>query len=149
MECVTTGGSWQLPCHQWLCSDTGDGRIERELHPLLTPHSAHHSDHALPWEVRVFTSDLRGAGTDANVTLQVHGSQGSSLPTPLGDNVANFEQGECDVFPGVLVPVSVGGALEGVTLSHDGSNPYPEWHLERVELSCASLQQEYHCHCGK
>lgn len=96
----------------------------------------------------MFTSDLRGAGTDANVTLQVHGTEGSSPPIPLGDNIANFERGECDVFRGVLIPTSVGGALEAMTVSHDGSNPYPEWHLERVELFNTQLQQEYHCQCG-
>ena len=96
----------------------------------------------------MFTSDLRGAGTDANVTLQVHGEQGSSDPIPLGGNIADFERGECDVFQGVLVPTRV-GTIQGVTVSHDGTNPYPEWHLEKVELSNASLQLKFHCHCGR
>ena len=95
------------------------------------------------------TSDLRGAGTDANVTIQIHGDEGSCDPIPLGDNIANFEQGECDVFRGVLIPASVGRTVKRVTVSHDGSNPYPEWHLERVELVNSALEQEYHCHCGR
>jgi len=33
VECGTTGGKWLFDCHHWLCLDTGDGRIERELHP--------------------------------------------------------------------------------------------------------------------
>jgi len=33
VECGTTGGRWLFDCHRWLCLDTGDGRIERELHP--------------------------------------------------------------------------------------------------------------------
>ena len=147
MSCDSSGGEWSFPCHQWLCLDIGDGRTQRELHPLHpnTPTS----DHTLPWEVRVFTSDLRGAGTDANVTFQVHGDRGSSDPFPLGDNIANFEQGECDVFRGVLIPAGIGGHVEAITVSHDGSNPYPEWHLERVELECARLQQTYLCPCGR
>ncbi len=147
VECCSSGGHWTFPCQQWLCSDTGDGRIERELHPLV-PNDGH-SKHSLPWEVSVLTSDLRGAGTDANVTLQVHGDEGSSDPIPLGDNITNFEQGERDVFRGVLFPTSIGGSIQAVTLSHDGTNPYPEWHLEGVELCNHGLQQEYHCHCGR
>lgn len=147
VECVTSGYSWTFPCQQWLCLDTGDGRIERELHPLL-PNSTH-SDHSLPWEIRTFTSDLRGAGTDANVSIQVHGSEGSSDPIPLGDNILNFEQGECDVFRGVLLPTSIGGSVEALTVQHDGCNPYPEWHLDRVELCNTDLQREYHCQCGR
>ena len=55
--------------------DSGDGRIERELHPLIVDRTERsgvegHGN----WEIRVWTSDIRGAGTDANVTLQVSNS---------------------------------------------------------------------------
>lgn len=62
-------GSWVCPCDRWLCMDSGDGRIERELHPLHSPQDKGASSQ---WTVHVWTSDLRGAGTDANVTIQVH-----------------------------------------------------------------------------
>lgn len=147
MSCNGSGGEWLFPCHQWLCSDTGDGRTERELHPLCSHTPT--SDHTLPWEVRVFTSDLRGAGTDANVTFQVHGDRGSSDPFTLGDNIADFERGECDVFPGVLLPTAIGNCVNALTVSHDGTNPYPEWHLERVELASSRLRLAYHFQCGR
>lgn len=144
MECVTTGSKWKFPCNQWLCLDTGDGRTERELHPSLLS-----SAPPSPWEVQVFTSDLRGAGTDANVTLQLHGSQGSSQPVPLGDNIANFEQGECDVFqiePGAVEVV--GPSLEAITVSTDGSGPYPEWHLDKVLLTNGAIGEQFTCQYG-
>ena len=47
--------------------DCDDGRIERELHPS----SRGEGDGEREWRVTVWTSDVRGAGTDANVTLQV------------------------------------------------------------------------------
>ena len=141
---MTTGEQWVFPCDKWLCLDTGDARIVRELHPLVDAKS----NCSLEWEIRVFTSDLRGAGTDANVTLQIHGSGGVSEPIPLGDNLANFEQGECDVFKGVLVPTSI-GTVEAVTVSHDGTNPYPDWHLEKILLKNTSTHDEYLCYCGK
>ncbi len=58
------------PCDRWLCLDSGDGRIERELHPCHA--SQDEGAVSTLWTVHVWTSDMRGAGTDANVTIQVH-----------------------------------------------------------------------------
>ena len=54
--------------------DNGDGRIERELHPSVDKSFSEKREKLGSWEVRVWTSDIRGAGTDANVTLQVGNS---------------------------------------------------------------------------
>ena len=52
--------------------DSGDGRIERELHPLVVGRAKRSEvEERGNWEIQVWTSDIRGAGTDANVTLQV------------------------------------------------------------------------------
>ena len=48
--------------------DCDDGRIERELHPSV---GGEEGDGGREWRVTVWTSDIRGAGTDANVTIQV------------------------------------------------------------------------------
>ena len=55
--------------------DSGDGRIERELHPLITDDGDKNGQCSDgKWTVHIWTSDIRGAGTDANVTLKVLGS---------------------------------------------------------------------------
>ena len=46
----------------------------------------------------VWTSDIRGAGTDAQVTIQVYGNLGKTDVIPLGNETDNFEQGELDKF---------------------------------------------------
>ena len=69
VECGTTGGKWLFLCQRWLCLDAGDGRIERELHPTVEEKEGGGGERR--WRVHVWTSDIRGAGTDANVTLQV------------------------------------------------------------------------------
>ena len=52
--------------------DSGDRRIERELHPLVVGGAERSEVEGRGnWEIQVWTSDIRGAGTDANVTLQV------------------------------------------------------------------------------
>lgn len=145
VACLSTGEKWLFPCNQWLCKDRGDGRIRRELHPHQ--HSA--TPTSSTWDIHIVTSDLRGAGTDANVTLQLHGSQGSSAPIPLGDNVANFEQGEEDVFTGVEVQGGGLESVEGVTLSHDGTGPYPDWHVQTVSLTNTRTGREYRCQCDR
>ncbi len=74
VECGSSGQQWELPCHHWLCADEEDGRIERELHPTVTQggrKGEEGEEEGRAWQVTVWTSDLRGAGTDANVTLQV------------------------------------------------------------------------------
>jgi len=97
------------------------------------------------------TSDLRDAGTDANVTLQLHGNGKSSTPVSLGDNVANFEQGEKDVFRGVEIGGSedLGGKLEMVTLRHDGAGPYPNWHVDSLQLTNVHTTQTYLFSCNR
>ena len=146
VQCESSEGSWRFPCDQWLCLDRGDGHIERELHLSLPP--SMNFNFNSKWEVHVFTSDLRGAGTDARVTLQVHGSKGSSPPTLLRRNIFNFEQGEHDIFCGIEVPGWL-GVLEAVTVSHDGSGPYPDWHLEKVELKNSLTGEDYQCQCDR
>ena len=66
----------------------------------------------------MYTSDLRGAGTDANVTLEMHGKAGSVGETRLDTAANNFERGAKDVF---RVSASDIGELERLVVAHDGS----------------------------
>lgn len=105
------------------------------------------------WLVKVVTSDIRGAGTDARVFIQVHaagekeeragkGDEGIKEVTSerlwLEDRPEYFERGQVDEFR-VTLPQSIGSNVTGLTVGHDNSNPYPEWHLDHVELLSESL----------
>lgn len=61
---------------------------------------------------------------------------------PLGDGVANFEQGEHDVFHNVAILEDI-GCVERVTMGHDGSRPFPDWHLDRVTLVNETTGHKY------
>lgn len=50
------------------------------------------------WNVWVWTSDMRGAGTDANVYLTLYGDKGKTDEVPIGNATDNFEQGQLDKF---------------------------------------------------
>ena len=80
--------------------------------------------------------------------LQVHGSDGDTRPIPLGEDISNFEQGEHDVFPGVVLPGDI-GQVHHVTVSHDNTNPYPDWHLDRIKLVNDITGEEYLAECGR
>jgi hypothetical protein len=56
---------------------------------------------ATSYKVTVRTGDVRGAGTDANVYVQIFGKQGDTgkLPLRQSQNTKNkFERGRADMF---------------------------------------------------
>ena len=56
---------------------------------------------ATSYKVAVRTGDVRGAGTDANVYIQIFGKQGDTgrLPLRQSENTKNkFEKGRADMF---------------------------------------------------
>jgi len=65
---------------------------------------------------------------------------------PLGDGIANFEAGEHDVFRNVCDSV---GPVEGVTVTHDGTRPFPDWHLSRVAVVDSDSGHKYIATCDK
>jgi len=51
-----------------------------------------------PWTLWIFTSDIKGAGTDAQVFLQIYGELGKSDEMKMENNSDSFEQGQVDKF---------------------------------------------------
>lgn len=51
-----------------------------------------------PWSLWIWTSDVKGAGTDAQVFLQIYGEKGKSDEFKLENNSDSFEQGQLDKF---------------------------------------------------
>jgi len=52
----------------------------------------------IPYEVTVWTGDVRGGGTDANVFLQMYGDFGKTEECQLRNKTDNFESGQMDKF---------------------------------------------------
>lgn len=51
-----------------------------------------------PWSFWIWTSDIPGAGSDADISLQVYGERGKSDELRLDNKTDNFEQGQVDRF---------------------------------------------------
>lgn len=71
------GSDVEFQCGQWLARDQGDGNISRKLSA-----GSNDSDTKM-YHVTVVTGSRRGAGTDANVQMQLFGSKNDSGPQRL------------------------------------------------------------------
>ena len=52
----------------------------------------------IPYEVTVYTGDVRGAGTNANVFVVMYGENGKSDRFDLRNKSDNFERAQVDKF---------------------------------------------------
>jgi PLAT/LH2 domain len=89
------------------------------------------------YQVTVKTGNLDDSGTDANVTIKIIGSKGSTEFLPLDDERNNFEKGDIDTFQ-VQSSTNVGD-ITGFTLKQDGSGKKPGWYVEYVAINGVSF----------
>ena len=118
---MKTGQRFLFPCRQWFDTRIGDGLIERRLAAALDLGKMGY------YTFHVVTSDVRGAGTDADVHVALHGDLGDTPTTILPSRPEHFERGETDTFRLQLPWV---GRLRTLTIGHNNKGPGPEWHLQ-------------------
>lgn len=92
----------------------------------------------------MFTSDRKGAGTDATVSCRLHGvdSDGGAVSTPrtkLSSSADNFERNRRDSFA-VRGPVMY--ELEAIEIGHDDAGLFADWHLQHVEVTNSRADPE-------
>lgn len=98
------------------------------------------------------TSDLSGAGTDANVFLTLFGANGDSGELELKKSETNrnkFERNKTDVF--TLSDLLSLGELTKLRIRHDntGSIGNTHWHLESVKVEDVEKNRTYFFPCSK
>lgn len=69
-----------------------------QVPPSFAWHVCGTPGHALHMQVTFCTSTLRGAGTKASVSFQLHGSRGSSVAFAIQAPDSAFERGGVDAF---------------------------------------------------
>lgn len=79
-------------------------------------------------------SDIRGAGTDANISIMLFGqlpdgSQTSSGPFKLDSSADDFKRGATDTFVVASLPL---GDVSRVQVTSDGAGLSSGWHLKQV-----------------
>lgn len=85
-------------------------------------------------QVVIYTSDVRGAGTDAGVYVELIDSDAATsgrkqLLSPAPDA---FERGKVDEFN---LKCQALGDLAKLRIGHDGKGARPAWHLSKVRAS--------------
>uniref|UniRef100_A0AAQ5X247 Lipoxygenase homology PLAT domains 1b n=1 Tax=Amphiprion ocellaris TaxID=80972 RepID=A0AAQ5X247_AMPOC len=142
--CPFTGIEQTFPCGKWLDEKEGDGLIERELYEMVSLRQRRQKKH--PWSLWIWTSDLPGAGTDADISFQVYGDKGKSDEIRLDNKTDNFEQGQVDRF---MVELPDLGKLTKLRIWHEKRNPFAGWHLSKATIMKTLTKEKYTFPCER
>ena len=90
-------------------------------------------DPEVNWLINVYTSNIKNAGTNANVHIQIFGTKHATSLIPLGGKENNdedlFEPGNCDSFQVNLPDI---GNPSKIKIGHDNKGMLAGWHLDKV-----------------
>ena len=92
----------------------------------------HGPQHASHWGFHCLALCYRGAGTDANVFLELHGEGGTLGPCRLDSAANNFERNQTDIFP--LRNCTCIGKVTKAVLWHDNTGFSADWHVAQVDV---------------
>ncbi|CAN9507150.1 unnamed protein product [Ophioblennius macclurei] len=93
--------------------------------------------------ISVQTGHRKNAGTSANVTMMLIGSDGESRTYNLSDpDKPLFERGSADMF--VLATPFPLGDIQSIRLQHDNAGGNPSWYINKVIIQ--DLQTRAVCH---
>jgi len=132
---------WAFPCNRWLDKGEDDGKIERTLQPG--------DGNLTTLQVKVKTGKVKGAGTDANVFIQVYGEKGETERIPLKYSITNtnkFESGYLDIFN---IDSKDVGKIKKILIGHDNKGFGASWFLESVEIIDLGSIEDFFFPCNK
>ncbi|CAD7701203.1 unnamed protein product, partial [Ostreobium quekettii] len=136
----STGQVAGFVADRWFSKSHDDKQIVRELMPTESAHGEPTGGASVPWRAVVVTGDVRGAGTDADVFLDLRGAKGTSGPMMLEAAGDVFERGQRDAFRLRAPDV---GPLREIEVSHNGKGRGPDWYLDSIELTDESSGRNY------
>ncbi|XP_059360394.1 lipoxygenase homology domain-containing protein 1-like [Carassius carassius] len=134
--------TYLFPCDRWLASDEEDGEMVVELLPEDNEELEENT-----YEVHIFTGNMMGAGSDANVFINIYGENGDTGERPLrkSSHLNKFERGQEDTFSITAVEL---GTLKKLRIRHDNSNQ-SAWYLDRVEIVDTKDDTTYYFPCNR
>ena len=91
----STGDTVLFPCDKWL---QASGASKEGCQVRLLANAPLEGSSEVEYEVVVTTSDIRTAGTDANILCTIIGDKGDTGPRPLESSSNDFERGSVCVF---------------------------------------------------
>jgi lipoxygenase homology domain-containing protein 1 len=132
MENMTTKERYQFNCNRWLADNEDDKECVREM-----PAEGRLVIKKLPLKtyiVEVQTGKKSGAGTDADVFINIFGKYGDTGERYLKHSKTHsnkFERGNVDVF---LIEAVQLKQLQKIRIGHNNKMPGSAWFLEKVTI---------------
>jgi hypothetical protein len=142
--CPSIGMKQVFPCGKWLAKDEDDGRIERVLKENRSLRETYKAKAV--WNVWVYTSDTKNAGTDSNVYMVLYGDRGKTDEIKLKSVKESFEPGKCDEFK--IDTEEIGQPFK-IRVGHDNTGRRPGWHLDRIEMENEQTKERYVFRCNR
>ncbi|MEX2285083.1 MAG: PLAT/LH2 domain-containing protein [Gemmatimonadota bacterium] len=128
------GDAYYFQANQWL---------ENTNRILLTPGKP-----LVDYRVTIVTGTESGAGTDANVSIRLNGSEAKSATFTLNRLIPRnaFENGDTDVVTITGQPDI--GTIIGVEIWHDDAHAGSSWYLKSVKVTKPNAEEKaYYCNC--
>nr|XP_033488033.1 polycystic kidney disease protein 1-like 2 [Epinephelus lanceolatus] len=126
----------------WACYADRRSCSKRKLTLLEDNHPGAHYNYL----ISVQTGHRKNAGTTANVTVKLIGSQGESDTHNLTDpDKPVFERGAVDMF--VLATPFPLGEVRNLRLQHDNSGGHPSWYINKVTIQDLQTRHVFHFFC--
>lgn len=118
-------------CIVWIWARHADLEAEAKIGVIYLP--GNHESDTYAYEITVWTGNMPGSGTSANVYLLLCGDNGEAEPRWLTDPMEgkkSFQRGNTDMF--LLTTSSWLGQLSHARLWHDNTGDNPSWYLLRI-----------------
>ncbi|KAG7235194.1 hypothetical protein INR49_003105, partial [Caranx melampygus] len=127
----------------WACYADRRSRSKRKMTLLEDNHPGAQYNYL----IGVQTSHRKNAGTTANVTVKLIGSDGESEMYNLTDpDKSVFERGAVDMF--LLATPFPLGEVQSVRLQHDNSGGHPSWYINKMTVQDLQTRQVVQFFCG-
>uniref|UniRef100_A0A8C9C8T9 Lipoxygenase homology PLAT domains 1 n=1 Tax=Phocoena sinus TaxID=42100 RepID=A0A8C9C8T9_PHOSS len=142
--CPFTGIQQTFPCSSWLDEKKTDGLIERQLYEMVSLRKKRLKK--FPWSLWVWTTDLKKAGTNSPIFIQIYGQKGRTDEILLNPNNKWFKPGIIEKFRIELPDL---GRFYKIRAWHDKRSPGSGWHLERMTLMNTLTKDKYNFNCNR
>eukprot|EP00041_Stephanoeca_diplocostata_P002284 m.25236 g.25236 ORF g.25236 m.25236 type:complete len:264 (+) comp13152_c0_seq1:61-852(+) len=147
---LRTGTSWHFDCLQTIVPD-GKFFVMHECEVQTGKAETVHDLAPVKYQITTTTSDIKGGGTDANVSITLFGSlndsTGKRLLRKSKTHLDKFEKGHRDVFEIEALDL---GQIKKVRIEHDGKGiKNSDWHLESVTVENMSTNEKTDFPCGQ
>ncbi|XP_046284402.1 lipoxygenase homology domain-containing protein 1 isoform X3 [Marmota monax] len=142
--CPFTGIQQTFPCSKWLDEKKADGLVERQLYEMVSLRKKRLKK--FPWSLWVWTTDLKKAGTNSPIFIQIYGQKGRTDEILLNPNNKWFKPGVIEKFRIELPDL---GRFYKLRAWHDRRSPGSGWHLERMTLMNTLNKDKYNFNCNR